>query len=334
VRRNPFASSKATQPSSTPSFGATPRFQSSTSAIKDDILTSFDDDANSPVPGLVSQVPTGFVDSDDEFEDLPVTKQRRLVQSEDNAKVDHLKSSPLQHRQRQQSPDSKRRKTFHLITPQVDVITSSPPIGEDLEQIHQGDHKSDTSDSDFDEAMWRVKRTPREQGHDGPRFRSIAIDLDADFPANKAIFMAADHKITQSPSPRGLLPDVFTPSRRVGNREFVPDGNAELVRSWVLAVSAKESRSEALKEDTITISGSKIDASGRFAIVANEDGEEWLLPEQHQARPSSYSDLGGVNLRPGTRIQIKGEATQWSLNLDDPALTKVKVAACWELLAK
>lgn len=244
-------------------------------------------------------------------------------------------SSPLQHRQRVFTPFRKKRKLSHVQSRKMEpiAISSSPEYDglHDIDAEDDGDSLalfSGLNDGVVQEATFAEK----DESNKSARFRSAALNATDSAPHARTIFKTAIGDPQTGPSESGpVLPDIFSPSRRKGKREYLPGGNAELVRSWILNVAAKESQGVSLLEETITATKVQRDTSGRFVIVADANGARWLLPEQQQnslagLRPD-WSDLGV-----GSTLLIKGEATRWSLQIDPPTLKDVVVAAYWELL--
>jgi hypothetical protein len=129
-----------------------------------------------------------------------------------------------------------------------------------------------------------------------------------------------------------VLPDIFSPSRRKGKKDYMPGSSADLVRSWILAIPAQESHGQELSEEILLVMEVHNDSSGRFAIATDDSGSRWLLPEQ-QEKVGTSSRLTLSALRPGAQIRVKGRATRWGLDLDSQESNAVTVAAYWEVVS-
>merc|ERR1711939_1072902 len=291
TRRTPFQSSRPTQPlSSTPSYGTTPRFRKP-SIGKDEIDTSFEDEAESPT------VSKGHI----------TAQNRDLIDIADEPEP----GSPLLHRNSALRPFAKKRKLSHHRPKTVETITisSSPEYGDEDED--RDGALSPASQSDLEECANTA--TQAEQSANAVRFRApVPGNAPTSFAPRTVFKVELEEGQTAQLGSKSVLPDIFSPSRRKGKREYIPGGSAELVRRWVLGVSAQDSLSAGLPEISITDSQVQIDSSGRFGIVIDETGLQWLLPDQ-QRKPGIGCDSDLNGLRPGSRVLLKGQATKWPL---------------------
>ncbi|KAJ9646891.1 hypothetical protein H2204_000583 [Knufia peltigerae] len=316
ARKNIFQSSRSTtQPtSSTPSRGATPRFQTAP-AGKDEIDTSFEDETESPI---VSRRfgHTQRKDVIDEDEDtLPI-------------------QSPLLYRKKIVTPPAKKRKTSHPAQRPIEPITISSSPGSEIDDQGlrgQSSQASHSDDEDFEDIMIE---TPHVETLKTTRFRpSVPKCIEPPTLAKNAFKVESDGGHSAHLASGSLLPDVFSPSKRKGKREYIPGGMAELVRRWVLGIAAQDSVSisAAVPEMTITVSQARVDGSGRFSLVTDTTGNRWLFPEQQQ-KPGLEHRLDVTNISPGARVRLKGRATKWPLRSDFEELQDTTVGAYWELI--
>ncbi|KIW28266.1 uncharacterized protein PV07_07945 [Cladophialophora immunda] len=342
VRRNPFQSTRSTQPppSATSSFAGTPRFQRPTPTLQDDIQTSFDDD---PASAMLSK--TGLIGGkggipdldDDETHQTLSPLYSRGARAAEGVHEHHAESeaSPLQHRLRKSAPATKRRKVSHYGASVVEpiAISSSPEDDSPDEASFQIDAGSRASQSDLDDDEGRPTGRPAAAANESSRitrFRPVAQGLSPPSPVSRTVFKTVPEDYPPGSVGSGpVLPDIFSPSRRKGKRDYIPGGSASLVRSWVLDIATRESHAESLSEEMLRIAAIEKDASGRFVIVSDEEGARWLLPEQH-GRPGRSSSSNWSDLRPGSHVRIKGKATRWSLDLEPQGLGSLVVAAYWE----
>ena len=251
----------------------------------------------------------------------------------DGARQDVHEASPLQHRHRAFGPVSKRRKVSHPGAGGIEPITASSPA-EDNALSPQLDFDSSASQSDLDDDFGQSLRPPiNEESARLARFRPIASVLTQSSPVSRTIFKAISEDNAEKPLiSNSVLPDVFSPSRRRGKKDYVPGGNADLVRSWVLGITAQESQSQSRSEQTLALHDVCHDSSGRFTTVTDENGSRWLLPEQ-QEKAGTGGKFSCSDLHPGARIRLKGQATKWALVLDSPDLKDITVAAYWEIVS-
>ena len=229
---------------------------------------------------------------------------------------------------------AKKRKLSHHRPKTVETITisSSPEYGDEDEDRDEA--LSPASQSDLEESInTTTPYLPAEQSTKTARFRPAALGIGQTSLAPRTVFkVELEEGQTAQLGSKSVLPDIFSPSRRKGKREYIPGGSAELVRRWVLGVSAQDSLSAGLPEISITVSQVQIDSSGRFGIVIDETGLQWLLPDQQRkAGIGCDSDLNG--LRPGSRVLLKGQATKWPLYSFTADTKSLTVAAYWELIA-
>ncbi|OAP58594.1 hypothetical protein AYL99_07684 [Fonsecaea erecta] len=339
--RNPFQSSRSTQPPSavpcsSSSFAATPRFQRPTPTVRDDIQTNFDEAPESAIPssktGVIGRQGDILDLDDDEVYPTPSPLYSRGHQSD---------RSPLQHRLRKSAPVAKRRKVTRPGASVVEpiAISSSPEDDDDLEEVNlQVDAGSPTSHSDLDDDLNRQTGRAASVNESSriARFRPVAQGLSPPSPVPRTVFKSVPDDYEHASMGNGpVLPDIFSPSRRKSKRDYLPGGSASLVRSWVLDIATQESHAESLAEETLQIAEIERDVSGRLVVVSDEKGRRWLLPEQERQqrqheRPGTSSSFDGFDLHPGSRILIKGKATRWSLDLESQGLGTVVVAAYWE----
>ncbi|OAL35750.1 hypothetical protein AYO20_04900 [Fonsecaea nubica] len=359
-------------PSATPSsLAATPRFQRATPTVRDDIQTNVDDndddEADSAISSkgrLIATTGGGDIldfDDDETHQTLSPLYIRGVRVAEDVEEDDHdpgnEPSSPLQHRLRDPGPATKRRKVSHPgtnVSAAPIAISSSSPEHHDLDETSfQIDADSPTSLSDLEDDIGQPRR-PTAAFNDSSsrisRFRPIPTStrgLTLHSPVvSRTVFKPpgpddpAARASTGSGTGTGpVLPDIFSPSRRRGKRDYLPGGSASLVRSWVLDIATRESHVEFPAEETLQVAQVERDASGRFVLVSDDQGHRWLLPEQQHERPGSGGGGGSrrssldhswSDVRPGSRILIKGKATRWTIDLGSQGLGDVVVAAYWE----
>ncbi len=163
-----------------------------------------------------------------------------------------------------------------------------------------------------------------------PRFKPSASGMVESTPLSRTVFkIPTSDDQTASVGSGPVLPEVFSPSRRKGKGNFLSGGSAELVRSWVFNIAAQESQATALPEQILNVSRVSSDSSGRFLVVVDDTGSHWLLPEQQQ-KTAFGAGSGLSGLHSGSQLQLKGEATKWTVDADAPILKDVVVAAYWE----
>ena len=340
VRRNPFKSSRPTQlPPPSSSFNATPRFQQSTPKIAaDGIQSSFDDETDTPLPkGRFSTRTRTTGDPLDEVdESLSPLHSRAIEVEEDDYLHVEDQSSPLKLRQGPSSYASKRRKTTHPHADATKPIDGLSPQEDDQFEVFNrlSDGKSASSHSDLDDDIGLTGRpTTSEESHRKVRFRPSLSEFVQPSPLSKTIFKTNRTDVSAGATTNGVaLPDIFSPSRRKGKRDYLPGSGADLVRSWILAIPAQESHSQALSEETLSVVDVQNDKSGRFAIITDENGSQWLLPEQ-QEKPGAGARYFLSTLRPGAQIRVKGRATRWELDIESHESDTVTVAAYWEVVS-
>ncbi|KAI1612403.1 hypothetical protein EDD36DRAFT_418574 [Exophiala viscosa] len=317
VRKTPFQTSRTTQaPFSTPSSTTVARFQRGITQ-KDEIDSSYDDDDETESPDLSRRRVKATIDD--------------IVGAETE---DVALASPLLQRTKRFQPPTKKRKVSQVEPKHGEPITisSSPEYDNpDDYEAHDGTQHagSDIEDTNLDDLL---QVTDTEMSSKPARFKPPNADLIESIPLSRTVFrtnLEEGQSVSTATAP--VLPDVFSPSRRKGKRDFLPGGSAELVREWVLDIAAQDSITHNLPEDIITITSTRIDDSGRFAVVRDDTGSQWLLPEQQQK-----AGLGGKmdwrHLRRDSQILLKGQATKWALESHEPALDNVIVAGYWELL--
>jgi hypothetical protein len=210
------------------------------------------------------------------------------------------------------------------------AVSSLPDHGDVDARDRDFDEDSAGSLSDLDEALGASARpTPNDDLHRVVRFRPVLSGTNPERPPARTNFRPASRDGLPELSPHGpVLPDIFSPSRRKGKKDYISGGSAELVRSWILAIPAQESHLEALAEDIFLLIEVSHDGNGRFATADAHDGSRWLFPEQG-GQVFSRSSRSLASLVPGAKVLIKGRATRWNLNLPSGSVT---VAAYWEVL--
>ncbi|KIW11380.1 hypothetical protein PV08_10680 [Exophiala spinifera] len=314
TRRIIFQSSRSTQlTSSHPSRPATPRFQKQP-VDKDEIDTSFEDETESPIISgtFVNTHGEDLIDVDEDV--LPVP-------------------SPLLYRNKIIAPPAKKRKTSHPGQRPVEPITVSSSPGSESDDHASRAPSSEASHSDFEDFEDSMIQPPYGEISKTTRFRSeVPRHTESSAQAKNAFKVEPQKDHSAHLASGSLLPDVFSPSKRKGKREYIPGGIAEQVRRWVLGIAAQDLQSVALAETSITISQARIDDSGRFLFVTDTAGKQWLLPEQQQKAGLEHR-LDMTNVRPGARLLLKGQATKWPLPPDVEEVEATTVSAYWELVA-
>ena len=208
------------------------------------------------------------------------------------------------------------------------ITISSPSEIDELEgeDGHIGHSVDSLSDLDDDLGLPSAS-IAKEDATRFARFRpKISEPLS---PLSKTVFKINPDTISPGQTAGGpVLPDIFSPSRRKGKRDYASGSNADLVRSWILAIPAQESQGQEMSEETISIDDAHCDSSGRFVVATDINGSRWLLPDQPEnGRPGLSWSLSAVCR--GCRIVVKGRATRWNLNLGTDKSNTVTVAAYW-----
>jgi hypothetical protein len=235
------------------------------------------------------------------------------------------------------TPATKKRKAFHIQNKkrQPIIISSSPEYEEEEEDLipyraPDSPVVQYLSEDELDEAIEtpdqrEVTTTSRfKETTSGPKMAtSVARGAFRTLPRNENV-----PQISGGPA----LPDVFSPSKRNGKHDYTPTGNAELVRQWVLNIAAQQSQ-VAQQQHEIVVAEVKPDTSSRFVVALDADGSEWLVPGKYQeSRTSLQSGLNDI--RPGTKLILKGEATRWTVPIGTSTSKKeTAVAAHWEVLS-
>lgn len=238
------------------------------------------------------------------------------------------------------TPITKKRKAFHIQNkkPEPITISSSPEYDEEAEQEEDliPYRATDSpiahylSDDELDEAIEtpdqpEVTTTSRfKDTTSGPKMAaSVFRGAFRSLPRNENALQINDGS---------ALPDVFSPSKRNGKHDYTATGNAELVRQWVLNIAAQQSQ-VAQQQHEIVVAEVKPDSSRRFVVALDTDGYEWLVPGQYQEpRTSLQSSLNDI--RPGTKLILKSEATRWTAPVGTSTSKKeIAVAAYWEVLS-
>lgn len=345
VYKSTFQSSLSTQglPLAPPST-STPRFRrpAGTPHVKDDIDVSFEGDLDSsalPPSRSVTKVKVF-----DELED-----ERAQDQSPSLYRTTHIgrkgEGSTLdepENRIYPFTPVAKKRKVLHLQDQKREPITisSSPEYDEDEE--HEEDHTlheapnspvaQHLSDVDIDEEDDAIESPNQHDVTITSRFKATPSIPHTTPAVAKSAFRSLS-KSENAPQTSGgpALPDVFSPSKRNGKREYIASGNAELVRRWVLDIAAQQSQVTQQQRE-IVVAKVQLDNSRRFIVALDTDGSEWLVPGQYQqSRTSLQSGLN--NIRPGTKLVLKSEATRWRVPLGASSSGReIAVAAYWEVV--
>ncbi|KAG9790934.1 hypothetical protein KCU88_g1216, partial [Aureobasidium melanogenum] len=316
ARKHAFQSSHPQPSASTSPFYPTPRFQSVVRREKDDIQTSFDDDdiVTPSVPKFrVSLPPQDSIEPE-------------------NDELGRI--SPLQSRNKISTPVTKRRKVSHAKSELGETITisSSPEVVERQEDDHHEDEGLLGWESGSQEDDDIAVNTPgQNETNNSTRFRPGPAASAGKASLPRAVFKSvAEDAQPRSVGSGAVIPEVFSPSKRKGKRDYIPGGSADIVRSWVLNVAAQESQAGPAADLTFVIQRVIKDRSGRFVVVLSDDGSSWLLPAEHQkgfAGPKTIL----IGVIPGSRVLIKGHAMKWPLHFGTP-LGDVRVAASWELI--
>jgi len=353
--RNPFQTSRPTQLlSSGPPPTSTPRFQRRPGIFaRDEIDTSFDEDEDDDdgnnnlalLPSRYTAKSRNFPELIDGYpqEQSPLlhrTSEKGRIGPEDSGSKTEYDITEAQHDLNPATPVAKKRKVFHVPSKKREPITisSSPEIEEqhenedDLVLVQTLDSPTDKwlSEDDLDEII--NSPDPREMTT-ASRFKDSASYLKATNPTAKSAFRSFP-KMSSVPqiSHGSDLPDIFSPSKRNGRRDYVPSGNAELVRNWVLDIAAQQSQGSQQRRE-IVIAKVKPDSTRRFIIVLDTEGCEWLVPgEYRESRSSLQSGLGSIC--PGMKLVFKSEATRWTVPIvTSTARKEVAVAAHWEVVS-
>ncbi|KIV96913.1 hypothetical protein PV10_00726 [Exophiala mesophila] len=343
-RRTPFQSSRQSQITQSASpYTVTPRFSRPGVLIKDDIDSSLEDrvdDGGLPSSSEITTTKSPLdlidagpdLDSDHGPDSSPlvtrIAEQRH--EDHDKGKGEHCKPS-FRRRLISTTPAAKKQKTSHHPGAQAQTeaiaVSSSPEYSEvegleDSLSSHKGSHSAASIDDDLDDPydQHETATIPRFKGPAGPE------------PFLRSTFRpkATDDRDNQSAS-EIVLPDIFSPSKRRGKHDYLPGGNAELVRNWVLNVAAHETPSPRPGSDIIVVDRVHRDISNRLLTIYDEVGVEWLLPTQHaDSRVGKGADLAAVHS--GSKILIKGQATNWSIPFSKPNAKDLFVVAHWEIL--
>lgn len=295
-----------------------------------DIQTSFEDENDSPIwhkgGRNVSNVNVNSIElSDDQLEEVSPLYGRKGHEGNQ------------EHRRRIFTSAPKRRKVSHPAPGTKEPITiSSSPENDELHDIDIGDDASSSAaQSDLDDNLARTaKLQGNDDSHKFTRFRPAVAEVLDSPSLPPTVFKSMQEDSEQISIGSGpVLPDVFSPSRRRGKRDYVHGGSADLVRSWVLNIAAQESQVTSLSEETVVVAQIQKDHSGRFVVVVDENGAQWLLPEQQKKAGGNVTSATAL-IRPGLQLMLRGLATKWILPIDSPSLhdMAVAVAANWEIL--
>ncbi|KEF62939.1 uncharacterized protein A1O9_00913, partial [Exophiala aquamarina CBS 119918] len=322
ISRNAFQTSRSTQLlSSGPPSTSTPRFQRRPGTFtRDEIDTSFDDE-------------------DDTLTFLPsrsTAKEHDFAESID----DYLQEqSPLLHRTQldPSTPATNKRKVFHPPDQKREPITisSSPEYEEQDEDEHPAPHQAPnlpvaqwSSEGSLVEA---IKSPDQREVTTASKFKDTMPGPRPIASVAKSAFRSLS-KMSSGPqiNAGADLPDVFSPSKRNGKHDYLANGNAELVRQWVLNIAAQQSQVSQQQRE-IMVAEVRPDSSRRFVIVLTADGSEWLIPGRYQeSRTFLQSGLDGI--RPGTKLALKSEATRWMVPIrGSTSNQEITVAAHWEI---
>lgn len=116
------------------------------------------------------------------------------------------------------------------------------------------------------------------------------------------------------------LPDIFSPSRKKGRREYLHGGAAETARSWILEIANEHSRDAPGSEKTLNLMSSLKDESGRFEIAEDEHQNAWMMVYPDGRAPGQVIQQKAVRLR--------GSKSSWKLQLGGDR--ELNVAVLWD----
>ena len=172
-----------------------------------------------------------------------------------------------------------------------------------------------------------------------PRPQKSASHTTKPFFKVPAVQLLASEKTTNSL----LLPETFSPSRRQGRHDYVPGGAAETVRSWILGLTATETKQSLDETRQIEVRHARLDRTRRCVVVTTTTDERWLLVNHRGGRmepaADSLDDISAV--QEGSIVLIKGTSTNWKippymeLTGGVRTLTKeLNVAVLWEIQSR
>lgn len=333
--------------SSGPPSTSTPRFQRRPGLFtRDEIDTSFDDDddtlallpSRSTAKGRdVAELIDGYPQEQSPL--LHRTSHIGRKTPEDSIPRTTYDITESQHDLNPSTPAAKKRKIFHLPSQKREPITiSSSPEYE--EQQEEDDHPVPgqapespvgqwLSGDDLDEA---IESPGQREVTTASRFKDTTSGPKVTSSGAKSVFRSLSKMANVPQINRGSdLPDIFSPSRRNGRHEYMPNGNAELVRQWVLDIAAQQSQVSQQRHE-IVVAEVKPDSTRRFVIALDIEGFEWLIPGQYQeSRSSLHSGLDSI--RPGTRLLFKSLATRWTVPIvTSSGNREIAVAAHWDVV--
>lgn len=203
------------------------------------------------------------VSFDDETE-LPVLPRSRVATGTDDvaeAEDDELGvASPLLQRTKRFRPATKKRKVSQVASKNVESITISSSPGyddfgdpEDHDLHDEVSSLASRSDMEEDDLGELPQFADTEKSSKPALFKAVKQSPSEPVSLSRTIFKA---NLNEGPSASAgmgpVLPDIFSPSRRKGKRDFVPGGSAELVRQWILSVAAHGPDTQTLLEDIVS----------------------------------------------------------------------------------
>ncbi|KAK5057502.1 hypothetical protein LTR84_011502 [Exophiala bonariae] len=344
--KNPFQSSRSTQglPLAPPS-SSTPRFQrpSGTPHVKDDIDVSFEEDPySSALPRSRSMTKAQVFGG---LEDETPQDQSPLLYRTTHAgrqRPEESMRKALESRLYPFTPVAKKQKVFHVQNQKQEPITISSSPEYDQDEDHEEDHiprlisdfpdPQHLSDDDLEEEIEAIESPNKKDVTIASRFMEIPLVPNTTATVAKSAFrsISKSEDIPQIDVGQ-TLPDVFSPSKRNGKHDYIANGNAALVRRWVLDIAAQQSHSTQQKCE-IEVAEAHLDNSRRFIVALDTDGSEWIIPAKYsQSRTSLQSGLNSI--RPGSKLVLKSEATRWRVPIGPSSSEReIAVAAYWDVV--
>ena len=115
---------------------------------------------------------------------------------------------------------------------------------------------------------------------------------------------------------RQPLPDVFSPTRRRGKKDYVAGRAADTVRNWILSLAAESKAGQAYTQQVrvAEVRGDKGD--GRCLLVKCEDGRRWVLLNENGGTSTTHTTDAMRKVRPGSLIGIRDSSTRMDLRID------------------
>lgn len=330
------ASSSTKQPSSS-QFAATPQFIKTTDDTVDDIEGSFEDGQSSPsgphrrrTVRPVSTTRDELLDEEEHagFRFKQLDRPRSTTEDHD---VDvHKKASHVSEVRDTihdvdeddfPQPSSKRLKTSSGSTRHVDaLLISFSESVEDQPKHDDEDLPSTRTKStaiacrhspkdafDFDSDLSDLSPSPTNalSTTSIPRFKLPTVAVAAGPSSTRPVFKAP--LPSQSASKTIPLPDTFSPSRRRGNRDYIPGGYADTVRNWVLELGTSLSKPPTEESKTLRVVKVRHDVEGRCATVLSEKGQELFLVSQGQQADAGSIGVGDtLEMSRGWTVDLEG----------------------------